>query len=100
MEFSLKNSDHLVQNQESVFRNEEDGAFLFDPETGNLKYINNMGVNIYQLCDGVITVEDIIVLVTENYKEISKDQIENDIKSYLKSLIEMKFLKKGETRDD
>jgi len=100
MDIPFKNTDHLVQNQESVFRKEEEGAFLFDPDTGNLKYINNMGVNIYQLCDGGMSVGDIIALVAENYKDISGVQIANDIKNFLKTLIEMKFLNAKETHND
>jgi hypothetical protein len=100
MEEYLKNIERLSQNRDCIFREEEDGAFLFDPETGNLKFINNMGVNIYQLCDGRMTVGDITSLVIENYRDISSKQIEEDIKVFLKSLVEMEFLRREETQHD
>jgi len=53
MEKTISSGERLVQNSGNVFRQEEDGAFLFDPETGNLKYLNAMGVNVYELCDRV-----------------------------------------------
>jgi hypothetical protein len=100
MEEYLKNIERLSRNTDCIFREEEDGAFLFDPETGNLKFINNMGVNIYQLCDGKMTVRDIISLVSENYQDISSKQIEDDVKVFLRSLIEMEFLRREETQHE
>jgi hypothetical protein len=100
MEITVNCTDRLVQNHESIFRKEEDGAFLFDPETGMLKYINNMGVNIYQLCDGGMTVGDITAMIIENYTGVSGDQIENDIKRFLGTLVEMKYLNREETSND
>ena len=78
MEITLNSTDRLVQNHKSIFRKEEDGVFLFDLDTGNLKYINEMGVNIYELCDGSLNVGDIAALVMENYKDISREPIEKD----------------------
>ena len=100
MEEYLKNIERLSQNTDCIFRKEEEGAFLFDPETGNLKFINSMGVNIYQLCDGRMTIGDITSLVIENYKDISSKQIEDDIKVFLRSLVEMEFLRKEETQHE
>ncbi len=95
MKFIFKNSDYLAQNPESIFRKEEDGAFLFDPRNGNLKFINGMGVNIYQLCGGGDrSVTEIISLIAENYRDIPEKQIEEDIKNFLQELIKMSFLKK------
>ena len=100
MEEYLKNIERLSRNTDCIFREEEDGAFLFDPETGNLKFINNMGVNIYQLCDGIMTVGDITSLVIENYKDIASKQIEEDINVFLRSLVEMEFLRREEIQHE
>jgi len=96
MKIILKNNDYLTQDLESIFRKEEDGAFLFDPKSGNLKYINCMGVNIYQLCGRDRSVADITSLIAENYRDIPERQIKEDIKNFLQDLIEMRFLKKKE----
>lgn len=93
----VKNSDFLVPNPESIFREEEDGAFLFDPQSGNLKYVNALGRSIYQLCDGDSSVLDIKSLVKENYSDIPGEQIDKDIDSFLQDLDKMGFLKKKET---
>ena len=100
MDIVLKETERLSQNSENIFREEEDGAFLFDPETGNLKYINTMGVNIYQLCDGSMTVGEVTTLVIDNFKDIAREQIETDVKHFLEALVEINFLKREEAPDD
>ena len=88
----INNNDHLIHNPESIFRQEEDGAFLFHPETGNLKYINQMGVILYQLLDGAMSTSDIIATLKEKYADIPGEQIEKDVKKFLADLVEMEFL--------
>lgn len=92
----IKDNDYLVPAPESIFRAEEDGAFLFDPENGNLKYINEMGGNIYHLCNGHSSVLDIKSRVKKNYRDIPEEQIEKDVGDFLQDLTEMRFLKKKE----
>ena len=82
----------LKQNPEMVFRKEEDGAFLFDPETGNLKYINTNGVGIYELCDGRKAVGEIIEQMVKFYPEVAAEQIIADTNDFLRSMTQMKFL--------
>ena len=95
MEKTISSGERLVQNPGNVFRQEEDGAFLFDPETGNLKYLNAMGVNVYELCDGVRTAGDIAEIVVAHYPDTAKEQIESEITAFLESLVEMTFLIRG-----
>lgn len=82
----------LKQNPEMVFRKEEAGAFLFDPETGNLKYINANGVGIYELCDGMKAVGEIIEQMVKFYPEVAAEQITADTNDFLRSMTQMKFL--------
>lgn len=88
--------DCLEPNPEMVFRKEEDGAFLFDPRTGNLKYLNANGVNIYELCDGRKTVGDIITLLMELYPDVAVEKIAADTGLFFEGLAAMQFMTKSE----
>ena len=88
--------DCLKPNPEMVFRKEEEGAFLFDPHTGNLKYLNANGVNIYELCDGRKTVNDIIGLLMEFYPDMAVDKVTGDMELFFEDLAAMQFLIKCE----
>jgi hypothetical protein len=88
--------DCLKPNPEMVFRKEEEGAFLFDPHTGNLKYLNTNGLNIYELCDGRNKVGDIITLLMELYPDVTGEKIIADTESFFEGLAAMQFLTKSE----
>jgi hypothetical protein len=47
-----------------------------------------------------MTIGDITSLVIENYKDISSKQIEDDIKVFLRSLVEMEFLRRDEAQHE
>jgi len=91
--------DCLKPNPDMVFRKEDDGAFLFDPHTGNLKYLNSSGVNIYELCDGRKTVSDIITLLIEFYPEMAVEKISADTELFFEGLAAMQFLTKYENNE-
>ena len=82
----------LRPNPEMIFRKEENGAFLFDPHTGNLKYLNANGVNIFELCDGRKTVGEIVTLLIECYPDMAADKIVEDTGLFFENLTVMKFL--------
>jgi len=86
--------DFLKPNPETVFRKEEDGAFLFDPQSGSLKYINGTGVRIYELCDGGNTRAEIVTTLKDAYPETDGDKIDADTVSFLKELAALGFLRK------
>jgi len=96
----IAREDCLKPNSEMVFRKEEEGAFLFDPHTGNLKYLNANGVNIYELCDGRKTVGDIITLLTEFYPGMTVEKIAADTELFFEGLTAMQFLTKCESNGD
>jgi hypothetical protein len=91
---SLSKHDRLFVNPEVISREEENGAYLFDPDTGKLKHINASGLAAYELCDGERTVGDIIAVMQQNYPNESKEKIEEDLGIFLSDLTELAFLKK------
>ena len=95
----VSREDCLKPNPEMVFRKEEEGAFLFDPHTGNLKYLNANGVNIYELCDGRNTVGHIITLLMEFYPDMAVEKIAADTESFFEGLAAMQFLTKCEKNE-
>ncbi len=88
----IADDERLVQNENSVFREEDDGAFLFDPEGGRLKYLNTTGTEVYRLCDGTRNVREIIDIVAGVFAETPRNDIERDVTAFLATLLEMNFL--------
>lgn len=89
---TIAKDERLVQNENSVFREEDDGAFLFDPEGGRLKYLNTTGAEVYRLCDGTRNVEEIVDVVAGVFAETPRKDIERDVTAFLATLLEMNFI--------
>ena len=73
-------------NKDIVFRQEEEEALLFNPDTGMIKVLNPMGIFIWKLCDGKHNRIDIIREILERYEGESKEKIEMDVDNFLDDL--------------
>jgi hypothetical protein len=85
-------------NNGIIFREEDDGAFLFDPETGSLKYMNRSAKHAFSMLNGQNDISQVIDHVAGTYPDVDRKQIQKDIESFLLELIESRFISscKGE----
>jgi hypothetical protein len=88
----------LITSPDVVFREEEDGSFLFDPDTGDLKCLNPMGNLIWGLCDGRRTLKGIEAEVISHYPSVPPERIHSDLVSFLEGLLETGYV--GQALDD
>jgi hypothetical protein len=79
--------DHIV------FRPESDGGFLFDPQNGNLKYLNHTAREIYQLLENRSDLETLANAMTGRYPDQSPDKLREDIAVFLESLAANHFIR-------
>jgi hypothetical protein len=79
-------------NQDIVFREEEEGAFLFDPDTGRICYLNELGVDIWKSCAKAREIEQVIEDIYLDFPEVSKEQIEIDCMKFFEDLKKLGFL--------
>ncbi len=76
----------FVKNPSIVYREEEDGAFLFDPETGNLKYMNHSAKEAFLMLNGQKDVNRLIQYLLTLYPDMDFKQIQKDIGSFIEQL--------------
>ncbi len=88
----MKQEFKLIQNTKIIFRKEENGAYLYDPDSGKLKYINRVGTSLYELCDGLHPVEWMIARIGRDYQSVPLEQIEKDVDRFLADLLQMDFV--------
>ena len=79
-------------NQDIVFREEEEGAFLFDPDTGRICYLNELGVSIWKSCVKARKIEQVIKDICLDFPEVSKERIETDCMKFFEDLKKLGFL--------
>ena len=82
----------FVKNPSIVYREEEDGAFLFDPETGNLKYMNHSAKEAFLMLNGQKDVSRLIQYLFTLYPDVDVKKIQNDVEIFLKQLKENRFI--------
>ena len=81
--------------QEIVLREEDDGAFLFDPDTGRICYLNELGIVIWKSCGESKTPDRLIDEISSDYPEIPKERISEDCLKFLEDLDRLGFLEAG-----
>lgn len=77
-----------------VFREEDDGAFLFDPIKDNLRCLNETGAAVFRELNGKNSIDDIVKKLKSIHTEIDEEKIREDIISFIKDLRIRGFLVK------
>lgn len=80
------------RNESIVYREEEDGAFLFDPDTGNLKFMNRSGRETFLMLDGQKDVHQLINDLSGLYPEAERNRVQKDVEGFLTVLEENRFI--------
>ena len=82
----------FTANPDIVLRTEEDGAFLFDPDTGRICYVNEVGITIWRLCKEPVTFADITGRIESDYTVIPSGGVAADCRDFLDQLAKLGFL--------
>ena len=85
-------SHRFCKKPHIVFKEENDGAFLFDPECGNLKYINRTGKELYFLLDRNDDAQQLVDMLIQRYPEAEPHQLKADVTGFLHQLKESGFI--------
>jgi hypothetical protein len=73
--------------RETVIREEDDGAFIFDPVTDELSAVNETGLLVLRQIDGKRTLVDIINTVASEFSEVEPDGIRRDVEAFIEGLV-------------
>lgn len=84
-----------IANPELVFRTDGEEGLLFDPESGQIIYLNETATFIYGLLDGKHSREQIIGLLMQRYDILARETAESDLDAMLQGMREATLI--GET---
>jgi len=84
--------ESFLANPEIVLRSEEDGAFLFDPDSGRICFVNEVGITIWKLCKKPVTLSEIVARVSLAYSEVPGEKVDADCREFLSNLGKLNFL--------
>ena len=75
-----------IANPEIVVDEEEDGALLFHPETGEVQVLNGTGAYLFGLLDGSRSREDLVDSLMCQYEIGDRQAAEKDVDDFLTAL--------------
>lgn len=82
----------IYTNKDLVFREEEEGAFLFDPKTGELNCLNHTGAIVWKICEKGAMKEDIIEGMRDGFSDLPLERIKEDVENFLNTMKEAGLL--------
>ena len=88
----MDKTQRFQPDEKIVYREEEDGAFLFDPDTGNLKYMNRSAKETYLMLSDQTEVDQVIDRLLGLFPDTGRREIEKDVKIFIKELEENGFI--------
>ncbi len=84
--------ERIYTNKDLVFREEDEGAFLFDPKTGELNCLNHTGAIIWKICEKGAVKEDVIEGMRDGSSDVPIDTIKKDVENFLNTMKEAGLL--------
>lgn len=88
----LCKQDRFKLKPNFVWREEKDGGFLFDADSGKLRITNDTAIRVLQYCDGEHALEAIINSVSRDFENVPHDTIERDTRGFLEKIIHEGFV--------
>ena len=85
--------DVYRQNKDVIFREEEDEAIIFHPDSSDIVVINSTGCFIWSKCNGKNTGKDIVNSILEEFS--TTDEVANkDFEGFISDLEKKNFVEK------
>ena len=84
-----------IANPEIIVEKEDDGILLFNPDTGEIKILNETGAFFYEHLDGEASVKDIVLAMCNFFDGISFAEAEKDTFELIKDLIANRLIARG-----
>lgn len=84
---------YYMKNPEVVLREEDqDGALLFNPDTNQIRALNETALYIWNLCDGSRDVVAIEEAIRGAFEDIPEDQVVDQIVEFMNQMVATEFV--------
>lgn len=75
-----------IRNFRVIQRSVDDSAFLVDPETDLVFYLNALSTGIWNLLEAPICLDDLIKIVQKAFPELPSQEIDQDVTALIKKM--------------
>ena len=89
----------FIRNPDVVLHEEDpDGALVFNPDTDQIKVLNQTGFFIWQLCDGSLDKQGIVRRVRDSFDKVPEDQVSGQVEEFVNDMVGSGFIGTVEER--
>ena len=86
-----------VKSSEIKWRKEEieegkNAVLAFNISDGNIQFLNETAARIWELCDGSKDIDEIALIISNEYSEVSLTECKKDVIIFLNYLKEINFI--------
>ncbi len=82
----MKERIYRISENKFVFREEDDGALLFNPDTGGIQALNRTGAIIWKSCISGATISQLTKILKKKFAGADEEKIRRDIILFIKKL--------------
>ena len=83
----------FIRNPDVVLHEEDpDGALVFNPDTDQIKVLNQTGFFIWLLCDGSHDKQGIVRCVRESFDKVPEDQVSGQVEDFVNDMLSAGFI--------
>jgi len=88
--------DLYIVNPDVVLREEDsDGALLFNPDTNDVKIINQTGLCIWNTCSRPSKLKELVKAVNKDFEQVPEEKVESETKAFVDALVQSEFIGKA-----
>ncbi len=91
-----KSSTHqprFMKNPDVVIHEEDpDGALVFNPDTDQIRVLNQTGFYIWKLCDGSHDMQSITSSIQESFDRVPEDQVSEQVEVFVNEMVTAGFI--------
>ncbi len=90
---SIASASRLLQNPDVILRADEPGGpLLFNPDSNEMRILNETGLWVWNLCRQEITLQTLISRMLEEYDHKECSSLETDLLLFLEEMVRQGFI--------
>ena len=83
----------FIRNPDVVLHEEDpDGALIYNPDTDQIRVLNQTGFFVWQLCDGSHDMPSLVAGVRDSFDEVPDDNVSAQVEDYVNEMVSAGFI--------
>ena len=83
----------FIRNPDVVLHEEDpDGALVFNPDTDQIRVLNQTGYFVWQLCDGSHDMQSLVTSVRGSFDEVPEINVSTQVEDYVNEMVNAGFI--------